>query len=83
MNSDIFVSSEGISIEPMPAEIQRATAFFLTMDPPEHTRYRRLISAAFTPRQVRRIEQQIRGNSRQIVDHLIAVLQDGKGLLHG
>lgn len=77
MNSDIFVSSEGISIEPMPAEIQRATAFFLTMDPPEHTRYRRLISAAFTPRQVRRIEQQIRGNSRQIVDHLIAVLQDG------
>lgn len=78
MNSDMFVSSEGISIEPMPAEIQRATAFFLTMDPPEHTRYRRLISAAFTPRQVRKIEQQIRDNAREIVDHLIAVLQDGQ-----
>lgn len=77
MNSDMFVSSEGISIEPMPAEIQRATAFFLTMDPPEHTRYRRLISSAFTPRQVRMIEQQIQDNAREIVDHLITVLQDG------
>jgi cytochrome P450 len=76
-NSDVFISSEGIAIDPMPAELQRATTFFLTMDPPEHTRYRRLISAAFTPRQVRRIEEQIRGNAKEIVDELLAKLRAG------
>lgn len=75
--SDLFISSRGIAIDPLPAEIQRTTTFFLTMDPPEHTRYRRLISSAFTPRQVRRIEEQIRSNARQIVDDLLVKLRTG------
>ena len=56
---------------PPSAEIQQATSFFLSMDPPEHTLYRRLISAAFTPKQVRRIEAQIQANAADIVDRLI------------
>ena len=79
MQSDLFVSSRGIAIDPMPAEIQRSTTFFLTMDPPEHTRYRKLISAAFTPRQVRRIQEQIQSNAAEIVDHLLDRLRiDGE-----
>jgi cytochrome P450 len=77
-HSELFISSQGISIDPMPAEIQRTTTFFLTMDPPEHTRYRRLISAAFTPRQVRRIEEQIQSNAAEIVDELLAKLRSNK-----
>lgn len=55
----------------MPAEVQRFASFFLTMDPPEHTVYRRLISSAFTPRNVRRIEQQIHDNAVAVVDDLV------------
>lgn len=77
-HSELFISSRGIAIDPLPAEIQRATTFFLTMDPPEHTRYRRLISSAFTPRQVRRIEEQIRSNASEIVDDLLVKLRSGQ-----
>lgn len=51
--------------------------FFLAMDPPDHTRYRKLISSGFTPRQVRRIEEQIKANSRSIVDDLLTQLRSG------
>jgi cytochrome P450 len=55
----------------MPAEVQKFATFFLGMDPPQHTTYRRLISSAFTPRNVRRIEEQIHANAVAIVDDLI------------
>ena len=41
------------------------------MDPPQHTIYRRLISSAFTPRNVRQIEEQIHRNAVSIVDDLV------------
>ncbi|MBW0018313.1 MAG: cytochrome P450 [Mycobacterium sp.] len=68
---DLFTSAQGVALDPMPAEVQRLATFFLTMDPPRHTVYRRLISAAFTPRNVRRIEQQIHDNAVKIVDDLM------------
>lgn len=68
---ELFSSAQGVALDPMPAEVQRLATFFLTMDPPQHTVYRRLISAAFTPRNVRRIEQQIQDNSVRIVDELV------------
>jgi cytochrome P450 len=70
-HNEIFGSSLGISVDPLPAEIQRISTFFLAMDPPEHSRYRRLISSAFTPKQIRRIESQIRANAAEVVDELI------------
>ncbi len=68
---ELFTSAQGIALTPMPAEIQRFASFFLTMDPPQHTVYRRLISSAFTPRNVRQIEQQIHDNAVAIVDDLV------------
>lgn len=76
-HEELFCSSEGVSVDPMPAEIQRNMTFFLAMDPPDHTRYRKLISSGFTPRQVRRIEEQIKSNSRSIVDDLLTQLRNG------
>lgn len=72
---ELFTSTRGISMDPMPVELQRPTTFFLTMDPPQHTRYRRLISSAFTPKQVRRIESQIRDHAAAIVDEFLAELR--------
>ncbi|MBX5487210.1 Methyl-branched lipid omega-hydroxylase [Mycolicibacterium hassiacum DSM 44199] len=68
---ELFTSAQGVSLNPMPAEIQRFASFFLTMDPPQHTVYRRLISSAFTPRNVRQIEEQIQRNAAAIVDELV------------
>jgi cytochrome P450 len=68
---ELFTSAQGVALDPMPAEIQRFASFFLSMDPPQHTVYRRLISSAFTPRNVRQIEDQIHLNAVSIVDDLV------------
>lgn len=68
---ELFTSTQGIALDPMPAEVQKIATFFLAMDPPEHTVYRRLISSAFTPRNVRRIEEQIQKNAVAVVDDLV------------
>jgi cytochrome P450 len=68
---ELFTSALGVALDPMPAEIQHFASFFLTMDPPRHTTYRRLISSAFTPRNVRQIEEQIHNSAVGIVDDLI------------
>jgi cytochrome P450 len=68
---ELFTSAQGVALSPMPAEIQRFASFFLSMDPPQHTVYRRLISSAFTPRNVRQIEEQIRSNAVAIVEDLV------------
>ncbi|WP_275572370.1 cytochrome P450 [Mycolicibacterium vanbaalenii] len=68
---ELFTSARGVALDPMPAEVQRFASFFLTMDPPQHTTYRRLISSAFTPRNVRQIEEQIQRNAVAIVDDLV------------
>lgn len=68
---ELFTSAEGVALSPMPAEIQRFASFFLTMDPPQHTTYRRLISSAFTPRNVRRIDEQIHDTAVKVVDDLV------------
>lgn len=68
---ELFTSAQGVALNPMPAEVQRFASFFLSMDPPQHTVYRRLISSAFTPRNVRRIEEQIHDNAVSIVGELV------------
>ena len=68
---ELFTSAQGVALDPMPAEIQRIASFFLSMDPPQHTTYRRLISSAFTPRNVRQIEEQIHENAVSVVDDLV------------
>jgi cholest-4-en-3-one 26-monooxygenase len=43
----------------------------LTMDAPEHTRYRKLVNRGFTPRQMRMLEPRIREVTAQILDEVI------------
>ncbi|BBX10774.1 cytochrome P450 [Mycolicibacterium aichiense] len=71
LHPELFSSAQGIALDPMPADIQRIATFFLMMDPPQHTVYRRLISSAFTPRNVAQIDEQIRKNAATVVDELV------------
>ncbi|MEM9037249.1 MAG: cytochrome P450 [Actinomycetota bacterium] len=57
-----------------PEGVRGRVATLLTLDPPEHTRNRRLISRAFTPASVRRYEEL----TRQICRELIAPWRDGE-----
>ena len=66
-----FGSRFGISLDPVPLDLVQSLSFFLSMDAPEHQRYRELVSAAFTRRQIGRIDEQIRTAAREIVDGLI------------
>src|SRR5437588_4245582 len=62
-----FCSSQGVQFGDAPPEMLEASQSFLAMDAPRHTKLRGLVSSAFTPRQVARIEEGIRENARLVV----------------
>jgi cytochrome P450 len=62
-----FCSGQGTQFVDAPPEFLEASMSFLAMDAPRHTKLRGLVSAAFTPRQVARIEEGIRVNAGRIV----------------
>ena len=70
--NEAFLSGKGVLFENVPEELLEASQSFLAMDPPRHTFLRKLVSAAFTPRQVRRIEDSIKANAKTVVDELKA-----------
>jgi cytochrome P450 len=65
-----FCSGEGVLFEGVDETLLEASQSFLAMDAPRHTLVRGLVNSAFTPRQVRRIEDDIRANARRVVDEL-------------
>ncbi len=69
-DNETFLSGKGVLFENVPEELLEASQSFLAMDPPRHTFLRKLVSAAFTPRQIRRIEDSIKANARAIIEEL-------------
>ena len=68
---DEFLSGPGILMESAPAEFVEAAQSIIAMDRPRHTRMRRLVASAFTPKQMRRINDRIEANARRVVDNLV------------
>ena len=72
--NDVFSSSPeygGVMFENVPAMILEMTQSILAMDEPQHNITRRLVAAAFSPRQVRLIQDQIQNQASAIVDDLL------------
>ena len=69
-DSETFLSGKGVLFENVPEELLEASQSFLAMDAPRHTMIRKVVHSAFTPRQVRRIEDSINANARAIVGEL-------------
>ena len=56
-------------------EIAQQGLMMLNMDPPLHTRYRRLVNKGFTPRMVRDLEASVHRTADNIIDRVCAVGQ--------
>jgi cytochrome P450 len=62
-----FCSGDGVQFADAPPEMLEASQSFLAMDAPRHSKLRGLVSSAFTPRQVKRIEDGIQANAKRII----------------
>jgi cytochrome P450 len=69
---EVFSCADGIRLEEMSPEETAARRTMLEMDPPEHTRYRRLVSKPFSRREVYAYERGIRLLARAVVDEALA-----------
>jgi len=56
--------------DPNIAGLEQQRLLMLNMDPPMHTRYRRLINKGFTPRMVSELESTMRKRTREIIDRV-------------
>lgn len=54
-----------------PRDLDYVRRMMLNMDPPEHTRLRKMIAASFMPRAVRALEERIAGHAKGIVDRML------------
>jgi cytochrome P450 len=73
MDQNMFSSWRGgTNIGDMPEEaLNMIRMLMLNMDPPQHTKYRRLVSKGFTPKIVRDLEDHIRRLTTSILDEVI------------
>lgn len=71
-NAELFCSGKGAtSITDMPDFMNDFFGSMINMDDPRHARLRKIVSAAFTPRMLKAIEDQVAVAARQIVDEII------------
>ena len=67
-----FSSAEqGISIQDLGEEGVMVREMMLYMDPPRHTRYRRLVNKGFTPRMIGLLETGLRSKAQLILDNVV------------
>jgi cytochrome P450 len=66
-HTELFSSALGIRLEDMDPEETEARRTLMEMDPPQHSRYRRLVSRPFSPRAVADYEGAVRELARSVV----------------
>ena len=71
-DNETFSSNRGLVFmwDPDDENLEQQRLLMLNMDPPLHTRYRRLINKGFTPRMVSELESTMRKRTRDIVDRI-------------
>jgi methyl-branched lipid omega-hydroxylase len=75
---DIFSSASGINIGDQMPELAEYFGSMIVLDDPRHQRLRSIVSRAFTPKVVARIEASVRDRAHRLVASLIANHPDGE-----
>jgi methyl-branched lipid omega-hydroxylase len=76
---EIFSSWPNIAINNQPPGVAEFFGSMIALDDPRHQRLRSIVSRAFTPKVVARIETSVRERAQRLVTALIANHPDGKG----
>jgi cytochrome P450 len=69
-DADSFTAGDGPLIQP--ANLFASYPTIITLDPPEQIKHRKLISSAFTPRAIAKLEDGIRARASRMIDDLLA-----------
>jgi cytochrome P450 len=70
---EVFCSGKGAtSIADLPVEFNEYFGSMINMDDPRHTRMRRIVSRAFSPRMIAKFEDDVRRAATTVVDDLLA-----------
>ncbi len=67
-STNLFSSAKGIRLEDMDDEETEARRTIMELDPPAHSRYRRLVSRPFSPRAVADYESSVRELAREVLE---------------
>jgi len=65
-----FSSARGITVIDSPPEFNEYFGSMIAMDDPRHARLRRIVSAGFTPRMLKRLEDSVQDLAASIVDDI-------------
>jgi len=72
-NTQVFSSAAGAtSIPDLPPEFNEYFGSMINMDDPRHARLRRIVSRAFTPRMIKKFEEDVQRTAAAIVDDLLS-----------
>ncbi|BBY89017.1 cytochrome P450 [Mycolicibacterium tokaiense] len=74
---DLFSSAAGITIGDQTPELAEYFGSMIALDDPRHQRLRSIVSRAFTPKVVARIEESVRDRARRLVAGMIERHPDG------
>lgn len=69
-HTKLFSSAKGIRLEDMDDEETEARRTMMELDPPAHSRYRRLVSRPFSPRAVADYEASVRDLAREVLEEV-------------
>jgi len=67
-----FCSGEGTNITDLPPEFREFFGSMISMDDPKHARLRKVVSAGFTPRMMRSLEEGVESTAAGIIDRVAA-----------
>ncbi len=77
-NPQLYCSGKGSNIGDLPVEMNEFFGSMINMDDPKHFRLRNIVSRGFTPKEVSRIEDQVRDRAARLVTELIERFPNGE-----
>lgn len=69
-NPQLFSSASGITVLDSPPEFNEYFSSMIAMDDPRHAKLRKIVSAGFTPRMLKRLEDSVQSVAATIVDDI-------------
>jgi cytochrome P450 len=71
LNPHIFSSAQGIVTTDTPPDTRDVFGSMIVMDDPRHKRLRSLVSQAFTPRHLRKVDEDVKATAQRVVNNVI------------